>query len=90
MSPTTVRDQLHVGDTRHIAIKMYELLKPIEQERPATQLQAVVLLFHMLVDHYGLDKREVLAVGDYILSDAAKTRNEHIGALQAYMRNELK
>ena len=89
-SLSTLKDQLNTGNPLNISTSMYLLIDSVQASEPATQVQAIALLFLLITERYGLDRREVLAIGDAILHDAIRTNNVHITAARMYIEGELK
>lgn len=84
-----LRDKINTGNPKQIATGMYLLVDGMQTLPPATQVQAVALLFLLITQKFQLDRREVLAVGDAILRDAERTENTHINAARMYIEEEL-
>jgi len=84
-----LHDQLQTGSTAAITTNMYLIIDAIQAASPATQVQAMSLLFLLVNDYYGLDPRQSLERGDAIRREAKRTSDPLMEAALRYIEGEL-
>lgn len=89
MNARSLLDRLQSGTPSLISEHCYRLVSTLCTMTPEKQLQALSLMFHLASEHYGIDKRQLLEIGENVLKDADRNNNEHIRALRMYVENEL-
>lgn len=82
-------DKLNTGNPAEIAHTMYGQFNVLQLAEPATQVQALSLLFILVCSRYRLDLRKAIEIGQAIINDAERTNNEHIAAARRYIEGEL-
>jgi len=82
-------DQLSMLDPAVSALVAFRVIDAVQSDTPATQVGAISTLFLLLCEHYRVDPRDALALGDRLLMDKDHTRTEHANALREYITREL-
>ena len=85
-----LRDRVMNGNGSRILKATYGVLSRLQDSDPALQVQSGAVMLYALCEVLGLDPKEMLEMGERVVSEARKERSEHMRALEMYLEGELK
>lgn len=86
-----MKSQFYGQSGKEATIEAYKILGTIQNATAGKQVGSITILFFLMCEHFEVDPRDILDVGQRMVKDALSDgRGEHVRALTNYMKGELR